>query len=231
MKWFNPTIEKIKNIITINSNNNFYFLFFTLVTILFVSIIFNSADADIVHHGMSIFLLIAFAIEIRSLKHKDSWQSSIYVLAFIVFSLMISKKYINPNIYEYIHHTVFLIFFLRSFISLLSQIFSTKRVNGNILIATVAGYLQLGLIWSFIYLLLFTFDHSSFNGLTFAYWSDNFSEVTYFSFVTLTTLGYGDITPNSPLMQFFVFAEAIAGVFYMAIIVAIIVSARLNEHR
>ncbi|MBT8054181.1 MAG: potassium channel family protein [Gammaproteobacteria bacterium] len=43
---------------------------------------------------------------------------------------------------------------------------------------------------------------------------------TYFSFVTLTTLGYGDISPATPLAEVLVILEAVTGIFYLAIIVA-----------
>jgi hypothetical protein len=48
--------------------------------------------------------------------------------------------------------------------------------------------------------------------------------LTYFSFVTLTTVGYGDVVPNSPTTCTFAWIEAITGQFYLAIIVAGLVS-------
>ena len=42
----------------------------------------------------------------------------------------------------------------------------------------------------------------------------------YFSFVTLTTAGYGDITPANPLLRTIAYLEMIAGQFYMAILVS-----------
>ncbi len=48
--------------------------------------------------------------------------------------------------------------------------------------------------------------------------------MAYYSFVTLTTLGYGDILPKNHLAEFFAYMEAVVGVFYMAIIVATLVS-------
>ena len=65
-------------------------------------------------------------------------------------------------------------------------------------------------------------------------WYENFADGTYFSFVTLTTLGYGDISPVTPVARFLVYMEAIVGVFYMAILVASLigmrVSARQSDH-
>lgn len=56
-------------------------------------------------------------------------------------------------------------------------------------------------------------------------WVDNFSTVTYFSFVSLTTLGYGDISPAEPFSRVVVYLEAVIGVFYMAIVVASLIGA------
>ena len=50
-----------------------------------------------------------------------------------------------------------------------------------------------------------------------------------YSFVTLTTLGYGDISPVLPLARFLVYMEAIVGVFYMAILVASLIGVRLSD--
>ncbi|WP_052469918.1 potassium channel family protein [Thiolapillus brandeum] len=54
--------------------------------------------------------------------------------------------------------------------------------------------------------------------------------MAYYSFVTLTPLGYGDILPVSQLARFFACMEAIAGLFYMAIVVATLVSIGIREN-
>ena len=69
----------------------------------------------------------------------------------------------------------------------------------------------------------------AFNGLEQAPWYKNFSTIAYFSFVTLTTLGYGDITPAIPLAKFLTYMEAMVGVLYIAILVASLVGARVSR--
>ena len=54
--------------------------------------------------------------------------------------------------------------------------------------------------------------------------------LTYYSFVTLTTVGYGDVTPVSPMTRTFAWIEAITGQFYLAIIVAGLVSVLASKH-
>ena len=79
-----------------------------------------------------------------------------------------------------------------------------------------------------IYLLILSFDPQAFSGIEAANWQQTFARVSYYSFVTLTTLGYGDILPTNHIAEFFVYMEAIIGVFYMAIIVASLISLRLS---
>ena len=54
-------------------------------------------------------------------------------------------------------------------------------------------------------------------------------EYIYFSFVTLSTLGYGDISPASEIARSLVYLEAICGQFYIAILVASLVGAHMSE--
>ena len=92
----------------------------------------------------------------------------------------------------------------------------------------------MGLIWALLYLFIAQTIPDAFNGLEQLIWYDNFADVAYFSFVTLTTLGYGDISPIIPIARFLVYMEAIVGVFYMAILVASLIgirtSARYDDH-
>jgi hypothetical protein len=55
------------------------------------------------------------------------------------------------------------------------------------------------------------------------------SVLTYFSFITLTTLGYGDITPGSGAARGLAMVEAIMGQFYIAVLVAELVGRRVSQ--
>jgi voltage-gated potassium channel len=54
-------------------------------------------------------------------------------------------------------------------------------------------------------------------------------ELVYFSYITLTTLGYGDISPTQPVAHFLCFAEAIVGQFYIAVLVASLVGVKVSR--
>jgi voltage-gated potassium channel len=78
-------------------------------------------------------------------------------------------------------------------------------------------------------LLILEIFPNAFNGLEEQIWLTNLFNAMYFSFITLTTVGYGDISPALPIAQFFVFMESIIGSFYLAIMVASLVSIRLTQ--
>jgi hypothetical protein len=92
---------------------------------------------------------------------------------------------------------------------------SRHRVQGG-----VAVYLLIGLLWSNLYEILFLTDPGSFKGIGDA----ATSTVAYFSFITLTTLGLGDITPIHQVARSLVMAEALIGQLFPAIFIARLVT-------
>ena len=111
-------------------------------------------------------------------------------------------------------------------IELLRFIVSAPRVNAEILCAAVAGFLLSGLLWSLAYGLLDRLDPNSFVFTLSSKGSRSMSGFAslYFSFITLSTVGYGDIVPVSELARMLAMVEAMFGMFYMATLVARLVS-------
>ena len=93
------------------------------------------------------------------------------------------------------------------------QVFATFRPEVNQLVGAVCIYLLIGAIWSLLYALLYTVDSGSFSERADLAVDGASRDWVYFSFVTLTTVGYGDITPVSPLARALTFLEAIVGQF------------------
>jgi len=111
-------------------------------------------------------------------------------------------------------------------VELLRFIIYAPRVDAEVLCAAVAGFLLSGLAWSLAYNLLdrldpdsFVFTLSSKNGFS----MNGFTSL-YFSFITLSTLGYGDIVPGSQVARMLAMVEAMFGMFYMALLIARLVS-------
>lgn len=110
------------------------------------------------------------------------------------------------------------------------QVLLTGEITGNKIVGAICIFFLLGLIWTTLYLLLLELDPASFNNVNEARWHENFPKMVYFSFVTLTTLGYGDVTPALPIVQFLAYLEAVMGLFYIAVMVASLVGIRITSH-
>lgn len=213
----------------ISHENNFLYLCIALVALLFSASIVKEFSNSWGEKFFSLMYILMLTLSIKSMKTEITWKGIVYVLIGlqIIFAL-ISNFFIFAAV-PYIILSILLFFFVGSFWSAYKQILFEGNIDSNKIIGSISLYLLLGLIWTTIYLLLLQFDAYAFVGVEATSWQHNFSRMAYYSFVTLTTLGYGDILPKNPLAQFFVYMEAIIGVFYVAVIVASLISLRLTE--
>jgi hypothetical protein len=147
---------------------------------------------------------------------------------------------LNPDL---VSPLVFLIpkmaFFGLVVANLLRFILQAPRVDINILCAGLAGYLLLGLLWMPAYVAVARLappDHPAFAlsaGWDASATMDSF-HAFYFSFITLCTVGYGDVTPVSRVARMLAVTEAITGLFYVTVLisrlVAVYSSTRTTAH-
>jgi len=211
----------------LTQSNNFIYLCGALIALLFSASLVQQFSGT---WGEALFTLVSIAMLIVSSKsiHTDrSWKNIVYVLIFFVLILSVFARVFSFSYIAYLNLTILLFFFIGSFWTAYKQILFEGKVDGNKMIGSLSLYLLLGLIWTTFYLILIQLDPTAFTGIESGNWKQNFSQVAYYSFVTLTTLGYGDILPVNRVAQFFVYMEAIVGVFYMAIIVSSLISLRL----
>lgn len=110
-----------------------------------------------------------------------------------------------------------------------SQVLIGNEISANRVIGAVSLYLLLGVLWAVAYAITEMFAQGSFTGFSKALIQGWSSEWLYFSFVTMTTLGYGDLTPLSATARTFAYMQAIFGQFYIAILVAGLVSAYITD--
>jgi len=214
----------MKQIIT--KENNFSYLFIALVTIMFSSSVVAQVSNPIADNIFLAIIISMLILSIKSLRLK--MPIKIIILLYAISSLLhILTEY---NFTPYMILSTLLIFFVTSYISAYKQILFSGKIDRNKLIGSVSLYLLLGNIWTIIYLILILIDHNAFSGLEVANWQQGFARVGYYSFVTLTTLGYGDILPHNHIAEFFVSMEAVTGIFYIAIVVSSLISLRLNHN-
>ena len=127
------------------------------------------------------------------------------------------------------------VFFLLLLTSLiLSQVFREGETNSRRIMGAVAAYLILGLTWSLAYHLIALVIPEAFivqSPFTPVEKESLQSHLFYFSFVTLTTLGYGDIVAVHPAARMLVILEGVAGQLFPAILIARLVSLHVQSRR
>ena len=114
---------------------------------------------------------------------------------------------------------------------LLGFILRAPRVNSEVLCAGISTYLLLGLSWSFAYLLVAQLAPDAFflnNGTTTGH-SMHGADAFYFSLITLSTVGYGDIIPVSNVARMLAAMEAITGSLFVAVLIARLVALYSSE--
>ncbi len=111
-------------------------------------------------------------------------------------------------------------FWLLMVVVLLRGVMTSGQVTIGTLCRAVSGYLLLGLAWAAIYRGVASGDANALPALM----DKGRWDFVYFSFTTLTTLGYGDIAPASPLARSLAMLEAIIGPLYLTILVARLVA-------
>jgi len=105
-----------------------------------------------------------------------------------------------------------------------------KRVSSDVLSAGVATYLVLGILWTLAYLLIAQLvpDAFDFPGKAAGHSIGSF-DALYFSFVTLSTMGYGDVLPVAPVARMLAIVEAMTGVFFISVLIARLVALYTTE--
>ena len=111
-------------------------------------------------------------------------------------------------------------------VHLMRFVLGAPSVNLEVLCASVSAYLMLGLLWTLAYWLVAAISPTAFafNTATGTKESMHGFNAFYFSFVTLSTVGYGDITPVSKVARMLAALEAMTGLLYVAVLIARLVA-------
>jgi len=112
-----------------------------------------------------------------------------------------------------------------------TSVFSKGRMTADRVAGAIAVYLLLGLLWALAYGIISASNPEAFKGLASFTLEESGAQqdFIYFSFVTLTTLGYGDMSPVSPFAKTLAWFEAVFGQLYLAVTIARLVSLEVTH--
>ncbi len=216
--------------IRMSEENNFAYLTVSLTFLLLAAALVEQFAGGFGRSMIEAATVLTLAGGVWSIKAKRVWFRAGVGFGVGVLLVVLAGFVLDLTGLRYVHVVILLCFFALTAWLAARQVLFTGPVDTNKVVGAICIYLLLGLIWAMLYLLLHEFAPDSFKGLGSASWQDSFHSLTYFSFVSLTTLGYGDITPVLPVARFLAYMEALVGQFYVAILVASLVGVRVSAH-
>lgn len=213
---------------SVPEKNNFVYLVISLVALLLVGALVDQFPGVLGKHlfqAVTVGTLAVSIVGFRStrLRVKTGIGFTLTVLVIVVMGVVLDAAGLS-----YLHLLVLILFYCWATWLAARQVLFSGKIDSNKIVGAICIYLLMGLIWAMLYLSMAQAIPGAFDGLEQKVWYDNFADATYFSYVTLTTLGYGDITPLRPVARFLVYMEAISGTFYMAILVASLIGIRIS---
>lgn len=131
----------------------------------------------------------------------------------------------------YVNLAVALLFYLFTTMLAFEALFTGEEIDLNMIMGSICVYLLVGICWSIFYFFESIINPGAFNGIDVEIGKSRFTDLLYYSYVTLSTLGYGDITPVTPIARTLSFLEALFGQFYIAILVASFVGMHISVRR
>ena len=215
----------------VTTQNNFIYLTGSLIALIVFSALIDLIPGGFAHRFLQCIVFSTFVIAYRSLKFGAMWRRFVGTLLVLLLLSNALNEFLAWQYTDILDLLLMLLFFVGAAYRCSLQVLFSGNIDRNIIVGSVAIYLLLGLIWSILYLLALELSPGAFNGIVKQDWTENFPISTYFSYVTLTTLGYGDVSPAEPVSRVLVYLEAISGTFYMAVVVASLVSAVKSGHK
>jgi len=131
-------------------------------------------------------------------------------------------------------HVLASLFLGLTIVVILRDVFRTQDVSADTIAGALCGYLLVGMVFGDLYCVVALTRAGSFHGTAEPVaivldGSELHHVLTYFSFMTLTTVGYGDILPASPSARGFAIVEAVVGQFYLAVLIAGLVGKHITQ--
>ena len=210
-------------------NNHFIWITIALIGLMLTNAFSRNAPENLTLNLIEWLGTALLLLSLLSLKTNRKWGKGFLIIVVVMLAVVVVRGTTEIGYFEYFYLGLMLLFMLAAAWLVGSQVLLTGEVDLNIIVGSVALYLLIGYVYALFYTILLEFSPNALNGVDAGLWYDNLSTTTYFSFVTLTTLGYGDISPSTPVAQVIVILEAVTGMFYLAVIVASLIGGRRNR--
>ena len=195
-----------------------HYLLTSIILVFFIGpVAFDYGLLSIVNLEILFLVILIFSI---FLHRHDSKLFKVTVVSLIIILINILFFDNNQSVSQYFFKILIVSI---TIVELFREIFKTKIIDSHIISSAISIYVLVGIFWYLLFMFLLMIDPDSF-------YIRNFNpemvsiDMIYFSFTTLTTLGYGDITPVSYTAKMWSITEAMMGVMFLAVMISRVVS-------
>ncbi|OOG73404.1 potassium channel family protein [Flavobacterium sp. A45] len=215
-------MDKLKDFLYLNK---YEILLFGLIQHLFIGILFSDLSGALKFVWILNIVVLGFAtigIFIQKGKRKNQIRN---LLLFLVLLITLGIPFNNKNLFFLIvANVIYVVFFIFIFWEVLKFLISPNYINKDVISAAACGYFLLIEISVFIMQTHFYQNPNSFKGIDTSTPYTSFTDLIYFCCITFSSIGFGDITPNSQQTKLFTSLLGIIGQFYSVVLVGILIS-------
>lgn len=214
--------------------NRFEIFLGTQLAILFGSLLF---PADLFEYKIQpvLFLMnIAAGIFLMSKKKKLLWFFTIlFVVSLIVFGFSMTSRSEENMDTIIVRLAIYFLFYFVVTINIIKQVWHSKKVTKNVIIGLMSGYISLGFLAFCLFMSIELLNPGAFEGVLmeneiFRFRAD---AIMYYSYITLLTIGYGEIVPIIPVAQKAAILIGLVGQFYLVIVTAVVIEKYIRHSK
>ena len=220
-------MAKLKAKPKITERDNFFWLLIALMVLLFGGALFDQMGIEALARLMAVLLTATILVAVWSLEQERIKFVAKGGITALLVVLVVGEYTLGHYGLALSQLVLLLLFTLATIVIACRQVLFSGNVDGNKIMGAICIYMFIALAWALGYLLVEVLFPGSVPGFEGVDWRDNIQEAIYFSFVSLTTLGYGDFSPAQPLARYLSYMQAVTGQFYIAILVASLIGVRL----
>ena len=196
----------------------------SLLLLLIGDVFFPQVEQGIVNMAL---LLLNMVTGLFLADQKRQWVKGVFYLFIVLTALRLAGELLDhSDLVDRVGELVFALYFLQLAVMVFNDLYKSKDFGIQSIYAVFAGFILMALSFGYVFMLLNNVYPGSLKGIEA---SELSAEYHYFSFITLLTIGYGDITPSTDVAQRIVVFAALVGQFYTVFVTAFIIGNYMNQ--
>lgn len=209
-------------------NKRFVYLLASLLTFLFGALFIPPAFSQ--YLSPIILLQFTFAGLILFRNHNRILYRVIVGMAFVLLALE-GVKFVSdsPQASVLVANVTYMAYFIITTVEVFRQILLARKIDLNMIAGSFCGFIMLGILGSFLLTIIEEGNPGAFSGIRVGSFNDTFQDLIYYSFVSILTIGYGDILPVSQTARKASMLLGIVGYFYNIFVIGITIAKFMQQ--